>query len=138
MSRSKTLFLCCAAVLCFHCGPPGRASEITLVDHADALTTTGQDVLFVITLSKATQSYESTALSVLAGLPGQSLTVMHFTLEDLNSNGKLDEGEKLTCKEPGGNVFDATTNGKSVNVSLNEKQASGTYIEIGSAIWSAN
>ena len=40
------------------CGPPGpERAEVTVIDHADALTSNGGDNLFVLTLTKAAAPY---------------------------------------------------------------------------------
>ena len=140
MTRMTTLF---AALACSSCGAPGgtggsTSTEITVADHADPLTSTGQDVLCVLTLSKASAGIDSAALAVFAGLPGKTLTVMNFTVNDTNSNGSLDQGETMTIKEPGRNVFDASTVGQKVSVELNQKVDANAYRLLGSATWLAN
>jgi hypothetical protein len=117
------------------CGPGGpERAEISVADHADALTTKEGDNLFVLTLAKASQPYPLTDVSVNAGLPGQTATQVNFTHQDTNADGKLDQGETLTCKEPIVNLFDPTTVGKAVSVSFVDK-ASGTAFQVGSATW---
>ena len=90
--------------------------------------------LFTLTLSKAARAYGLAEISVNAGLPGQTATVVNFTLNDTNGNGKLDQGENLNCKEPPVNLFDSTSVGKAVSVSFTN-QEDGTFFQIGSGTW---
>ena len=133
--KTRLSLLTVVALAVIHCGPPGPDRvEIAVTDSADALTTAGNDNLFSVTLSKAARSYALSEISVNAGLPGQTQTVVNFTLEDGNGNGKLDPGEKLNCKEPPVNLFDANTVGKAVTVSFTD-QDQGTYFQVGSGTW---
>ncbi len=117
------------------CGPPGPEKvESSAVDHADALTTAAGDNLFILTVTKAPKAYVLADISVTAGIPGQTATVVNFTHGDLNGDGKLDQGETLSCKEPVANLFDATTVGKAVNVAIAEKE-NGTFFQVSSTTW---
>lgn len=116
------------------CGPLPARIDLAVADHADPLTSSSGDRLFTLTLSKAAQGYATSNLMVTAGQAGQTPTSVNFTLDDKNGNGQLDEGEALTCAEPPVNLFDATTVGKTLNVTLDENE-SGSWVVIGSAQW---
>ena len=119
------------------CGSSGpEKAEISAADHADALTTAAGDNLFILTVTKAPGAYVLAAISVTAGLPGQTATVVNFTHGDLDGDGKLDQGETLSCKEPIANLFDASTVAQAVNVSIAEKE-NGTFFQIASTTWTA-
>ena len=60
-------------------------------------------------MSEASKDYDLSTLSVNAGLPGQTATVVNFTHNDLNGDGKLNKGESLSCKEPIVNLFEKTS-----------------------------
>jgi hypothetical protein len=115
--------------------PPAPSTTITITDHPDALTASGTDNLFILTLTKAPKSYVLSDLMVDANLPGQQAYAVNWDHNDTNGNGLLDVGESLTCKEPGVNLFDTTTVGKTVNVSLDEKLTTTSYQVVASGTW---
>jgi hypothetical protein len=130
----QALLLSLAVLALTRCGPMPQTATVAVADHADALTTGAGDNLFTLTLSEATKDFPIADISVNAGLPGQTATVVNFTHNDLNGDGKLNKGESLSCKEPIVNLFDATTVGKPVKVDLAEKE-NGTFFVIGGATW---
>lgn len=117
------------------CGPMPEATTVAVSDQSAALTNAGDDVLFELTLSASDEAVSIADVNVYAGLPGQTATVVNFTHDDANSNGKLDVGEKLTTREPGVNLFDGTHVGKAFNVGFSEKSANGTWMTRASATW---
>jgi hypothetical protein len=134
MSR---LFLAVTLAITAACGPMDLDS-ITVTDHADALTTAANDNLFVLTLTKGT-ALDIADVMVTAGVAGQTATAVNFTHNDANSNGKLDVGESLSCKEPPLNLFDGTLAGKTVHVTLDTKRPNTTVLyAVASADWTAN
>lgn len=108
--------------------------ELAVVDHGDALSTGAGDKLFTLTLSTAEKSFSLNDISVNAGIPGQTPTVVEFIHTDTNGNGLLDPGETLSCSEPPVNLFDPSTLGKAVSVSFAER-TDGMLFELGSATW---
>lgn len=127
------LFTLCTAA-CGDAAGPLSDHEISVTDHVDALTTGAGDNLFVLTLDKAPEGMPLTTITVTAGLPGQTDTAMRFDHDDTNSDGKLNVGEKLTCREPPVNIFDDTTAGRQVNIGLAENR-NGTLYQVATAIW---
>jgi hypothetical protein len=115
-----------------HCGP--GPTEITVADHPTALTTNSGDTLFTLTLTKASKGYPLASISVIGGLPGQTLTVLNYTHADFDLDGELGEGEMLSVKEPVVNLFDSTTVGQAVTVSLDEDRQ-GTLYSLDSTTW---
>ncbi len=116
-------------------GGPGNTVKVTVADHGDALTAKAGDNLFTVTLTAADEAWPTRDLSVTAGLPGTTATVMNFTLDDKNADSKWGVGETLTVTEPVVNLFDPTTVGKVVNVDVSRK-SNGIYYQLGSASWS--
>jgi hypothetical protein len=132
------LFLAAAAAVSFlavGCGPMPVGTKVAVTDQQAALTTAGDDVLFVLTLSDADEPFAISGVSIYAGLAGQTATVVNFTHDDTNKDGKLDVGETLTTREPGVNLFDSTHVGKEFNIGFSEKTASGTWTTKASATW---
>lgn len=115
--------------------PPGPAMvTITVANATTALTSGGDDALFTLTLASASKSYALGDIVVSVADPGKTETAVNFNLDDKDGNGKLDQGESLHCIEPGPNLFDATSVGKSLGVHFAET-VSGTTYETGSATW---
>lgn len=131
----KRLFVAAAALCSFACGPMPVGTRVAVTDHSAALTTAGDDVLFLLTLSEADAPIPIAQVNVYAGLAGQTATVVNFTHNDLNNDGKLDVGETLTTREPGVNLFDATSVGKPLNVGFSEKTEGGVWMTKASATW---
>ena len=123
------------AVLSIGCGPMPEGTEVAVADQSAALTNSGDDVLFQLTLAGADGPISIADVNVYAGLPGQTATVVNFTHDDGNNNGKLDVGETLTTREPGLNLFDGTHVGKAFNVGFSEKSENGMWMTKASATW---
>lgn len=131
MNRLFTAF----SFLALGCGPLPMGTEVAITDQAAALTNAGDDVLFQLTLSETDEPISLAAVNVYAGLPGQTATVVNFTHNDANSDGKLNVGETLTTREPGVNLFDATHVGKTFNVGFSLKSEGGVWVTKASAEW---
>lgn len=117
------------------CGPLPEGTKVSVADQSAALTNNGDDVLFQLTLSEADAPISIADVNVHAGLPGQTATVVNFTHDDTNGDGKLDVGETLTTREPGVNLFDGTHVGKAFSVGFAEKDENGVWMTRASATW---
>ena len=124
-----------AAVALFACGPLPAATVVAVADQPAALTSGGDDVLFQLTLSDADEPINVADIEIYAGLPGQTATVVNFTHQDTNNDGKLNVGETLTTREPGVNLFDATQVGKTFNVGFSLKSSTGTWVTRANSTW---
>ena len=93
------------------CGPMPmpQATRVSVADLPAALTSGGDDQLFQLTLSEADEALSISEVAVHVGLPGQTATVVNFTHDDKNNDGRLNVGETLSTREPGVNLFDSTT-----------------------------
>ncbi|MHB8874526.1 MAG: hypothetical protein ACYC8T_12630 [Myxococcaceae bacterium] len=129
------LSLVSLTAIAFGCGPMPESTSVSVADQPAALTNAGDDVLFTLTLSIADAPLAIADVNVHAGLAGQTATVVNFTHDDKNSDGKLDPGETLTTREPGVNLFDASHVGKPINIGFSEKQASGMWMTRANATW---
>lgn len=108
--------------------------EITVADLPDKLTRDAGDPLFTLTLVKAAADYPITEVMVTAGLPGETATALVVAHGDTNGDAALNPGETLTCKESVVDLFDATTVGQQVDVSLRAR-TSGTYRTVATTTW---
>jgi hypothetical protein len=117
------------------CGPGFETMTLSITDHPDALTSSGGDNLFTLTVVQSSKSYPIGEVMVTAGLAGQTATVVNFTHNDLNGDGKLDPGESLSCTEPPVNLFASDTVGKAVNVSLDTKSGANTLVSVAEGTW---
>lgn len=134
MNRLLTALLVVSS-LTVGCGPMPEGTKVAVADQSAALTNAGDDVLFQLTLSEADEPFAIADVSVHAGLPGQTATVVNFTHEDGNNDGKLDIGETLTTREPGVNLFDGTHVGKAFNIGFSKKNENGVWMSKASATW---
>jgi hypothetical protein len=118
--------------------PGGDKVTFTIADAPAALTSSADDVLFVLTVKTLSpvRPYVASSVAVIVDIPGRSGMIVPCAHGDTNTDGNLDIGETLTCSEPPVDEFDATLVGKSLTVSLAERSdPSGPYQSRGTGVW---
>ena len=113
------LALGCAAALV---GCSGNDGKIEVESASAALTNQGNDSLFTIKLVEARDdgyAFEGVHVKVT---PDEKDTVdLSCTINDFNTNKKLDKGDTVTCTEPSENKFGTDLAGKEIEVELYAK-----------------
>ena len=72
-----------------------------LVDHSNALTTAGDDLLFELVVNDSVEAYALSELQLVFQRPGDSLVALNFELSvDANGDGLLGTGDTLVGQEP--------------------------------------
>jgi len=100
-------------------GCSGNDGKITVESSNQALTDSGGDKLFTITLAEARDGgYALDGIKVKVTPDGKDAIEVTCSVADANSNQKLDKDEKLTCVEPADNKLGKDLADKECDVEL--------------------
>ena len=130
-SYLPVLGICLFAAAC-----SGNDGEIKVDAAPTPLTEKGADALFTIELVDArSDGYAPDQIRVHVTPPdGRAEADVTCTVQDLNTNQKLDKGDKLACVEGAENKLDATIDGKESTVEL-FAMIDGKEQRVGSSTW---
>ncbi len=93
----KTLLLLFLALIAC----TGTDFSADLVDHPNALTTAGDDLLFELVVDDSVEAYTLSELELVFQRPGDSRVALNFELSvDANGDGLLGTGDTLVGREP--------------------------------------
>jgi hypothetical protein len=100
-------------------GCSGNDGKIEVESASSALTDQGGDSLFTIKLVEARdEGYAFDGVHVKVTPEDKDAIDLNCTINDLNTNKKLDKGDTLTCVEPAENKLGKDLAGKEIDVEL--------------------
>lgn len=135
MKLGSVLVSFVAAVVVAGCS--GNDGKIEVESAGATLTDKGGDSLFTIKLVEARdEGYALDGLRVKVKPDGKDAVDVTCTVNDLNTNNKLDKGDTMSCAEPATNAFGADVAGKEAEVELYAK-IDGSEERVGDATWTA-
>jgi hypothetical protein len=135
MDRNSFTFVSVLALGLFSAACSGNDGEISVEPANVPLTEKGNDSLFTVSVVKSSDDgYATDSFKVRVTPDGKDAIDVFCTLNDVNTNQKLDKGDKLNCSEPAENKLDATLAGKEVKVELFAK-VDDEEERIGDATW---
>ena len=118
-------------------GCSGNDGKIEVESSSAALTDQGGDSLFTIKLVEAREDgYAFEGVHVKVTPEDKDAIDLTCTINDLNTNKKLDKGDTVTCVEPAENKLGKDLTGKEIEVELFAK-IDGDDERVGDATYDA-